>query len=95
MHVFLYENSMAAQLNERRLKKNQYVYAIRVNSSVRNCWGLFVDLRLKQSTGFIQRTVALLQAIPAYAPEISVHWERGQCKEQMDRAKVLALYSQI
>lgn len=52
MHLFLSENSMAARINESRLEKDQYVYDIRVKSSVRNCWGLCVILQL---SWFIQR----------------------------------------
>lgn len=49
----------AIQINERKLKEKQYVHDIRVSSLDRNHWAL-CGLRLKWSSGFLQRRTAFL-----------------------------------
>lgn len=62
--MFLPESSVVVQINERRLKKNRYDYDLKVDSSVRNYWGLCVTL---QPSGL---RVALFQTVPPFKPDM-------------------------
>lgn len=79
-HVFvlLFENSVAIQINERKVKDNQHVFdKKKTKRSLRNCSGQRArswNVRIRQSPGFIQSRAALqnlLQTVSQYNPEIS------------------------
>lgn len=71
--MFLSENSVVLQMNDRRLKKNELVCNIGVNFSVRNFWALCVVLRIKTKVNCkdLSREFTL-QTILLYTSEIYV-----------------------